>query len=118
VMEAPKKSDLIGCIGLELYGNQGLLRSLAVKKHYQGNGVGLRLIEKVLEEAKLNRVLELYLLTEGAGHYFKKKFEFVSFSPQEKFSFQGPVTQSKEFQEACPESAILMKMIVNSTFER
>ena len=40
---ARKNGDLIGAVGLEIYGAAGLLRSLVVATTYRGQGLGLKL---------------------------------------------------------------------------
>ena len=43
---------LIGCVGLEIYGESGLIRSLAVHPSHQRKGVGKLLIQSILKYAK------------------------------------------------------------------
>ncbi len=54
---------VIGVAGLELHGEDGLLRSVAVDEDYRGQGLAGALIEAVLERAQRVGVRSVYLLT-------------------------------------------------------
>ncbi len=96
--------SIIGVAGLEVYGTDGLLRSLAVQQAFRNRGLAselLQSIEQLAVEAGINR---LYLLTETAADYFARK-EYVRIPRSEV----GPaVRQSSEFSHVCPQSAIVM----------
>ncbi|MFW9962819.1 MAG: GNAT family N-acetyltransferase [Candidatus Sifarchaeia archaeon] len=65
--------DIIGgCIGLELYGTNALLRSFAIHPKYQGSGLGRILVQKLLEVAAQNDVNDVFLLTTKADSMFRK----------------------------------------------
>src|SRR4051812_26374144 len=58
---------LVGVIGLERYGGRyGLLRSAAIARAWQRHGVGRRLVERLLADARGRGVDEIYLLTTTA----------------------------------------------------
>jgi len=61
-----QKDDMIvGCVGIEIYENNGLLRSLAIHPSFQGKGIGLQLVEKIEEysiEKGLKKIYLLYLI--------------------------------------------------------
>jgi len=95
---------LLGCIGLEIYEDDALLRSLAVHSSYHNKGLGSKLITHVHDFAKFNGIKKLYLLTETAEKLFKK-FDYSTISRAE---VPLKVQQSVEFQHLCPESAVCM----------
>ncbi len=47
------QGKLVGAVGLELYGDIGLLRSLAVDPRFRGKGLGQALVQHVEAEARL-----------------------------------------------------------------
>ena len=99
---------IIGCIGLELYGEYALLRSLAVKKIYRGIGLGIRLYDATLQKAERRGVKRLVLLTETAEGFFRKLgFEVVS-----RDVVHEDDRMSVEFRDCCPDSAECMMKII------
>ena len=54
---------LIGCVGVEVYGRQAVLRSLAVAPESRGRGLGSRLMAEALNLAKEAGCAEVFLLT-------------------------------------------------------
>jgi len=69
---------LVGCVGLERYGDVTLLRSLAVAPDRQGRGWGRQLTARLLEEARASGVREVVLLTTTAADFFARHFGFTS----------------------------------------
>lgn len=101
-----RDGDLIGLIGLETHKSSGLLRSLAVKPVFQGNGLGILLTDAILEKAKEMMLKEVYLLTETAENFFIKR----GFSRINRELAPETIKSSKEFAHVCPVSASLMKI--------
>lgn len=100
-----KGNSIIGAIGLEIYDDKALLRSLGVANEYQGKGLGSRLSQAILKKAKAEKISEVYLLTETAEHFFAKQgFQKVS-----REAVDTRVKESVEFRFACPESAVCMR---------
>jgi amino-acid N-acetyltransferase len=94
-----------GCIGLESYGEVGLLRSLVVRSSERGTGTGGRLVDELLKLARDRGVKDLYLLTTTAEDYFPR----FGFEVVDKAGADPRLQDSKEFQGACPETAVCMK---------
>ncbi len=103
---ATEGEQLIGVIGLEIYGGYGLLRSLAVLSEYRNKGVAGLLIRHLEKNAGLK---ELYLLTETAPEYFAGK----GFQKVTRDEVPDEVKMSSEFSNVCPVSAIAMKKSIN-----
>ena len=97
--------ELVGVAGFEVYGEVGLLRSVAVVPSKRGRGIGAKLVANVQRQACARGILELYLLTDSAAPFFERHgYHRVSRSvaPIE-------IRQSEEFRHLCPESALLMR---------
>lgn len=99
---------VIGAGGVEIYGNYGLLRSLAVNSEHRGAGIAGKLLSRLESISKQKGLSELYLLTETAPEYFKQK----NFNPITREEVPIEVQQSSEFGHVCPVSAIVMKKII------
>jgi amino-acid N-acetyltransferase len=74
---AAENGRLIGCAGLQLAGQDGLVRSMAVHWTRRNAGLGSRLHQRLLFEAVLTGVRTLYVVTSTAedffaGHGFRK----------------------------------------------
>jgi len=67
-----KEGSVIGAIGVELYQDVGLLRSLVVHPSYRGKGLGKRLTREVESFAQQKRVKTLFLLATTAAEFLKK----------------------------------------------
>lgn len=93
-----------GVIGLQVFGSQALVRSLAVNSEAQGEGCGSALYEKLEQHSKEIGINTLYLLTETAETFFTKR----GFKVIDKQDAPEQIKQTKEFSSLCPDSAILM----------
>jgi amino-acid N-acetyltransferase len=97
---------LIGCAGLEIHREAGLLRSVAVADSHRAMGLGSKLVRTILEQARDQKLSSLNLLTESAQEYFPR-FGF-QITPRE--SLPESLQASAEFRGACPDSAIAMTL--------
>lgn len=100
------KGKLVGTVGLEIYGNKALLRSLVVEKAYQGKGYGEKLCYEIIENAYRKDISELYLLTETVPKFFEK----IGFKIIPRDSADEKVKMSEEFRKLCPSTAICMML--------
>jgi amino-acid N-acetyltransferase len=103
---ARESQTLLGTVGLECYGDAGLLRSLAVVPGRRGRRLGARLVEAVLGRAKENGIRTIYLLTDTATNFFPR-FGFERIPREELDPRLGA---SQELQGACPETAVAMRL--------
>src|SRR5688500_7067024 len=62
--------QVVASAGLESYGGEGLLRSLAVAPHLRGIGWGARLLHDRLDAAKQLGMRRMFLLTTTAAEFF------------------------------------------------
>lgn len=95
---------LVGVAGLETHGSDGVLRSVAVAPALRGQGLGARLTERVLEEARSEGLGRVYLLTTTAEEYFPRH----GFRRIDRSDASEAVQASVEFTTACPASAVAM----------
>jgi amino-acid N-acetyltransferase len=101
---AKKNGTLAGAVGLEIYGEVGLLRSLVVEATYRGQGVGIKLCEQVFTYAQVQGVKELYLLTTTAADFFPK----LGFTAIDRHSAPPAIQATQEFASICPATAVCM----------
>jgi amino-acid N-acetyltransferase len=96
---------IIGSAGVELYGDDALLRSVVVARDWQGQRLGAELTKAALLVAESNGASTVYLLTTTAENYFPKfGFERISRS-----DVPESVQRSVEFVSACPSTATAMR---------
>ena len=98
----------VGVAGLETHGNNGLLRSVAVRKGSRGKGVGRALVNAVLADARARGLTNIYLLTDDANDYFER----LGFRVVDRKEVDTAVKTSVEFTEACPDSALVMRKTI------
>ena len=94
-----------GLIGMERYGQYGLLRSLVVDPPYRNQQIAGTLVAILEQKAATSGIKALYLLTETAAIYFTKK-GFESINREE---VPDEVKMSSEFSHVCPVSAVVMR---------
>lgn len=96
---------LVGSVGVERYGDDGLLRSLAVHPDHRDRGLGAALTRRALTQARRLGLRRLYLLTETASEYFPR----FGFRPIPREQAPPAVQASVEFASACPVTAACME---------
>jgi amino-acid N-acetyltransferase len=106
---AEVNGELIGVEGIEVYGNDGLLRSAAVVSAWRGKGVGDALTRDRIEWARRRGLKSLYLLTMTAGDYWPR----FGFQRADRAVAPADMQQSPEFTDACPSSALFMALPLN-----
>jgi amino-acid N-acetyltransferase len=107
---AERDGVVVGVIGLEIYDDRGLLRSAVVDGDERGTGVGASLVGALIENARARELKELVLLTTTAEQWFPR-FGFVTIARDET---PVAVRQSAEFTGACPASATVMRLALES----
>lgn len=99
------QDQVIGAVGLERYGNSGLLRSLVVDARYRNLGIADTLLHELQQRARQLGIDSIYLLTETAPGYFSRK----GFSTVSREEVPESLKASSEFSHVCPVSAAVMK---------
>jgi phosphinothricin acetyltransferase len=95
---------VVGTMGLEVYDDHALLRSLAVAPAWQGRGIGLALTDMALSYLTTRQFHAVYLLTTTAERFFLRH----GFCTVPRADVPTSVQQSIEFQAACPATATCM----------
>jgi phosphinothricin acetyltransferase len=103
VAELPT-GQIVGSAGLELYGADALLRSVATAAAHRAGGLGSRLVDRALALAADRGVEAVYLLTETAPGFFARR----GFLPVARREVPAGVRQSVEFRGACCQTALAM----------
>ncbi len=101
---------IVGCGGSEAYAVAALIRSIAVAPEYRGRGIGRQLVRQLLDRLSARGIREFYLLTTDAQEYFKKR----GFKKCDRDEVNPQLLASREFQDACPQSAICMRLVMRS----
>ena len=70
------EKGIVGCVSLEVYGDDAVLRALAVDPEFRGAGYGWMLADMAVGQARWRGVRRIYLLTESASDFFAAKFGF------------------------------------------
>ncbi len=96
---------LVGCAAVEVRGEAGLLRSVAVVPDLRGSGLGRQLVASAEALAAARGVRTLYLLTETAADWFPR----LGYAVIARSLVPASVAESVEFREACPVSAVAMR---------
>ncbi len=106
---------LLGCAGVENYGEAAVLRSVAVAQPLRGTGWGVRLVERSLEYAKGLGAKRCYLFTMTAEDFFPRfGFERCSledFEPsvRECWQYRGNVEHEELRKMLIPMRATLSR---------
>ena len=95
---------LEGLVGLELYGEVALLRSLAVTAERRGWGLGSKLVEHAEGYAREKGVTSLYLLTTTAEAFFLRR----GYARIPREDAPAAIKGTKEFSGICPVSSAFM----------
>jgi amino-acid N-acetyltransferase len=93
-----------GVIGLEVHGEHGLLRSLAVDPDQRGRGCGAALVAAVEAEAVAAGVRTLWLLTGTAVDFFAG----CGYRPVARDGVPDMIRKTRQFAAICPSSATVM----------
>jgi len=101
---ALSNQNTVGCVAIELYGDSGLLRSLAVELSFRERGVGHKLMVEAENWCHNNGLNILYLLTTTASAFFSK----IGWESYEREAVPESIAQSPEFASVCPTTAVCM----------
>ncbi len=101
---ATQAGEPVGMIGLEKFGNVGLLRSLVVDEVGRGAGLGEQLVAALESTARSEHIDELWLLTIDADAFFTRHGYVVV----ERDHAPEAIRDTAEFSTLCPGDAVLM----------
>ncbi|MFC4437136.1 MULTISPECIES: arsenic resistance N-acetyltransferase ArsN2 [Natrialbaceae] len=97
--------DRVGIGGVEIYGTDGLLRSVVVERSERGKGFGATMCDALEAEARAGGVETLYLLTTTAPEFFATH----GYAAIKRTDAPAAIRQTTEFEELCPATAACMK---------
>lgn len=96
--------EVVGCAGLEVWGDHGLLRSVAVATAHRGKGLGEALVADRLGWASGEGLESVSLLTTGASLFFGR----LGFSPVERAALPADLARSTQLGLGCCATALAM----------
>jgi amino-acid N-acetyltransferase len=99
---------VVAVAGLEVHGEDGLLRSVTVDPAYRRQGLAASLVEAAMARAKRLKLRTVYLLTTSARDYFTCR----GFAECPREDAPPAIRESWEFRAGCPSTAALMKRVV------
>ncbi|HEY5376691.1 MAG TPA: arsenic resistance N-acetyltransferase ArsN2 [Polyangiaceae bacterium] len=99
------QGEVVGAVGLENYGECGLLRSLCVRAERRSEGIGGALLLAIEAAAFARGVRDLYLLTFSAAPYFENQ-QFVEVA---RDRVPAAIRGTAQFRTLCPASATCMR---------
>jgi amino-acid N-acetyltransferase len=97
---------LLGVVGIEVFDEAGLLRSLAVEPQARHRGVGHALASSLETDARARGLHQLVLLTETAEAFFARR----GYAVIDRAAAPAGVRRSAEFRSLCPASAVCMRL--------
>ena len=97
-------SELVGAVGLELFGAVALLRSLAVAPPHRKYSLGKSLVAFAEAHAAALDVQSLFLLTTTAKAFFSK----LGYAPASREDAPLPIKATAQFSGLCPASSSFM----------
>jgi amino-acid N-acetyltransferase len=102
---AEENGTFVGIAGFEFYGDDALLRSVAIPPELQNRGIGDRIVNSMISIAQERNLKRIILLTETAERFFQKKgFRVIDRSSIDN----DAMNHSSEFTFACPSTAVCM----------
>lgn len=101
---AESSGTATGLVGLELFGDVALLRSLVVAPQRRGMGEGKALLQCAEDHARASGVHSLYLLTTTAERFFAKH----GYRRIPRDSAPACIRNTREFAGICPASSAFM----------
>jgi N-acetylglutamate synthase-like GNAT family acetyltransferase len=96
--------SVVGCAGVERYGEDGLLRSVAVADAARGRGLGGRMVADRRAFARAGGLRTLYLLTPDAAGFFAR----AGFTLLPRDAASPEIRASFEFTALCPAATVCM----------
>lgn len=110
---AKRDGQTIGVVGLEVVGDVGLLRSLAVAEPHRRFGIGKKLCALMEAYASLMGLKALYLTTVSAEGYFQR----LGYRIVERGEVPQSLESTKEFSVYCRAEALCMVKEISSLSE-
>jgi amino-acid N-acetyltransferase len=110
VVAKGQDTAVIGVAGVEIFADNGLLRSLAVDSACRGKGLGTLLTRKIESLAWHRGIRTLYLLTLTAADFFSK----IGYEMIQRDRVPESIQNTPEFKGLCPVSAVCLFKVLDS----
>lgn len=101
-----EEGRLVGCIGLEVRGDAGLLRSFAVAPRLRRQGIGAALHDAAVARARALGVRDLYVLTTTV----KERALRTGFEEVAREEVPEGVRAGSQFRSLCPATAACLRL--------
>lgn len=95
---------ICGYCGVEVYGEDALLRSAVIFRHARRQGLGRAMVLQLIATSEHLGVRRIWLLTETAADFFAK----LGFVPVEREQAPPAIASTTEFATVCPAGATFM----------
>jgi len=95
----------VGVGGLEVYGSNALLRSVAVEPSVRGRGFGTALCDRLERKARTADVETMYLLTTTEADFFAG----LGYGEIDRENAPTSIRETTEFAELCPSTATCLE---------
>lgn len=99
-----RAQQISAVVGLERYGSNALIRSLAVAPGGRGTGTGQRLVSFAEDQARAMGVKSLFLLTTTADEFFAR----LGYQVVSRDTAPPDIAGTPQFSELCPASSVFM----------
>lgn len=96
---------ITGTVGLDIFDDCALLRSVSVVEDARGKGYGKVLNAQIEKFAKESGISCMYLITHTAKDFFDRQGYCVI----DRATAPDPIKQTDQFTGLCPSSAVVMK---------
>ena len=98
----------VGFGGIEVHGEDGLLRSLVTLPPVRSRGIGTAMVAALEFEARLHGCRSLWLITTSAADFFDR----LGYARCERAVVPAAIRETAQFASLCPASAeVLMKRL-------
>jgi N-acetylglutamate synthase-like GNAT family acetyltransferase len=97
----------VGVGGLELYGAAAILRSFLTMSCHRGEGLGARMLEDLLREARRSGVQDVFLFTHAAAGFFEKQ----GFGLATRDDAPEAIKSSRQFAEHCRSATFMHRRL-------
>lgn len=105
---------IVGVVGMEVRGDAGLLRSLAVAADRWGGGWAVRLVDALEARAHASGIRTLCLLTTTAEGFFARR----GYASTDRAAVPDAILATGEFRGICPSTAACMSKVLVDAEER
>jgi amino-acid N-acetyltransferase len=102
------EGKIVGVAGMDLHGDDALLRSVAVSTGLRSLRVGSTLAENRLDWARDRGIRAVYLLTETSARYWTR----FGFQAIDRTEAPEGIAASHQWLTGCPSSAIAMRLLL------